>query len=163
MSSPPTSPTRPPHVGTAPEADARPVLRRLCYEPEPGRAGGPPITPRAVLSRPPPTPRAPDEEPGARAAITGVLRIACEVLDGRRPPAHLARHADPAVLRYWRVAAQRRHVRTPARFGRIRLCHPRAGCAEVAVTVLLDGGVRALAARFEHDGERWRAVSVRLG
>lgn len=168
MSSPAISPTRAPHVGPAPldadtDADARPVLRRLCYEPEPGGPDGPPVTPRAVLRRPPPAPPAPDEEPGARAAVTGVLRIACEVLDGRRPPAHLARHAEPAVVRYWRVAAQRRHVRAPARFGRIRMCHPRAGCAEVAVTVLLDGGVRALAARFEHDGDRWRAVAVRLG
>jgi hypothetical protein len=86
-----------------------------------------------------------------------------EVLDGRRPPAQLAVHVEPPVLRYWRAAAQQRLVRSPARFARIRLCLPRCGVAEVAVTCDIDGRARALAARFERDPRGWRCTALRLG
>lgn len=140
----------------------RPRLRRVVYEPAPGEAplrtapaGSAPIRPA-----PPPAVVPPD----AREPITRLLRLACEVLDGRRPATHLAPHADPSVLRCWRAAAQRRPARrSPARFRRVRLCHPRPDAAEVAVAVELDGGVRALAARFDLRGGRWRWTAVRLG
>lgn len=98
-----------------------------------------------------------------------VLRLACEVLDGRRPPTQLATHVDESVVRYWRAVAERRRTRpgrpTPgrARFARMRLCHPHAEAAEVAVAVELDGGIRALAARFDHRDGRWRCTAIRLG
>jgi hypothetical protein len=140
----------------------RPRLRRVAYEPAPGEA-----LPRTAPGGPPPARPAPPpvaDPPAAREPITRLLRLACEVLDGRRPAAQLAAHADESVLRCWRVAAAQRPLRrSPARFRRVRLCHPRPDAAEVAVTVELDGGVRALAARFDlHDG-RWRWTAVRLG
>lgn len=101
--------------------------------------------------------------PGVRESVTHVLRLACEVLDGRRPHTHLTCHVDESVLRYWRVAASRRRVRSRARFTRIRIAHPHPAAAEVAVAVELDGGVRALAARFDRVGPHWRWTAARLG
>lgn len=101
--------------------------------------------------------------PGVRESVTHVLRLACEVLDGRRPHTHLACHVDESVLRYWRAAASGRRVRSPARFARVRITHPHPGAAEVAVAVELDGGVRALAARFDLAGPHWRWTAARLG
>lgn len=140
-------------------------LRRVCYEPRPGdradRPGeaGPLWCPGRTRSV-----AAPVAVPGVQEAVTRILRTACEVLDGRRPPQHLARHVDDSVLRYWRVAASRRQVRSPARFNRLRIDHPHADAAEVAVAVELDGRVRALAARFDRtDDARWLWTAVRLG
>lgn len=113
----------------------------------------------------PPPPRVPclPEHPDVGTTVTRLLRLACEVLDGRRAPAHLAVHAEPPVLRYWRAAAgPRRHTR-PARFGRVHLHHPRAGATEVAVVLEADGRARALAARFDLVDGRWRWTAVRLG
>jgi hypothetical protein len=99
----------------------------------------------------------------AHHAAGRILRLALEVLDGRRPPAQLGTHFAAAPLRYWRAATGQRTARAPARCGRLRLCLPRPGVAEVAVTCLVDGRHRALAARFErHDG-RWCCTAVRLG
>jgi Family of unknown function (DUF6459) len=105
----------------------------------------------------------PAESIEARHAITRQLRTALEVFDGRRPPAHIADQVAPSVLRYWRAAAQQRHPRRPSRFTRIRLCLPRSGVAEVAVTCEVDGRVRALAARFERTRGRWLCTALRLG
>jgi hypothetical protein len=44
----------------------------------------------------------------------------------------------------------------------MRLCLPRSGVAEVAVTCELDGRVRALAARFEHRRAGWCCTVLRL-
>lgn len=160
-----TAPTAPSSALVAPApAPARPGphLRLVRYEPAPGEAP----------AEPPPAPRpsgppagAADDPPGAREAITRLLRLGCEVLDGRRPTAQLAAHSEEEVVRYWRVVAARRPAarRSPARFRRIRLCHPRPDAAEVAVAVELDGGVRALAARFDLRDGRWRWTVVRIG
>ncbi|WP_300016797.1 Rv3235 family protein [Pseudonocardia sp.] len=143
---------------------APPTLRRVAGEPD-AAVDLPPPRPRAPAPEPP-APRRP--RPGAREAATVVLRIACEVLDGRRPATHLATHVDGSVLRYWRATvAQRgtgsdRRRRSPARFARMRVCHPHPEAAEVAVAVEVDGGVRALAARFDHCDGRWRCTAMRL-
>jgi hypothetical protein len=44
----------------------------------------------------------------------------------------------------------------------MRLCLPRSGAAEVAVTCELDGRVRALAARFERRRAGWCCTVLRL-
>ncbi|WP_240157658.1 Rv3235 family protein [Pseudonocardia broussonetiae] len=139
-----------------------PHLRLVRYEPAPGEA--PPEPPAAPRPSGPPA-GVTDDPPGAREAITRLLRLGCEVLDGRRPTAQLAAHSEEEVVRYWRVVAARRPAarRSPARFRRVRLCHPRPDAAEVAVAVELDGGVRALAARFDLRDGRWRWTVVRIG
>ena len=147
-------------VGTvAGPAPARPRLRRLRYEPDSGQEAPAPAPPPA-RERPADAAR---EFVDAHRAITRVVRLALEVLDGRRPPAQLTSHFAPGPLRYWRAATGQRTARAPARCGRLRLCLPRTGVAEVAVTCELDGRFRALAARFEHAGGRWRCTALRLG
>jgi hypothetical protein len=140
-----------------------PRLRRMRYEPEPGAvpARVPAPAPHPVdhdLPRPADTER-------VRRALAGTVRLALEVLDGRRPQAHLGRHFDAAALRYWSVATHRRRVRAPARVVRILLCLPRPGAAEVTAVCDIDGRVRALAARFEQrdPAAAWRCTALRLG
>ena len=154
-----TAPTRtaPARVPPCPDTPGRPRIRRAAYEPGRGtaRPRTAPIPGHGVPALP--------EHPGAREALGRLLRLAGEVLDGRRPESHLAAHADPAVLRCWRVAAGARRRRTPARLGPLRIDHPRAGAAEVAAVLHVDGAVRALAARFDLTDGRWRWTAVRLG
>jgi len=142
------------------------------YEPEPGAGGAdPPLLVRPVLEPAEPAPstlesESESESAEAHHAVARVLRLALEVLDGRRLPAHLSPHFEEPVLRYWRVATQQRRVRSPARFTRMRLCLPRSGVAEVAVTCDIDGRSRALAARFERGEDPragWRCTTLRLG
>jgi hypothetical protein len=140
----------PPLQPASPDVEPDPAAADL---PAPGRRTGPSVGEQA--------PRAESIE--ARHAITRQLRTALEVFDGRRPPAHIADQVAPSVLRYWRAAAQQRHPRRPARFTRIRLCLPRSGVAEVAVTCDIDGRARALAARFERTRGRWLCTALRLG
>jgi len=93
-----------------------PRLRRMRYEPEPGAPPGPAHTStRHVRAAPVPTEPVVGDPDGVRRALTGPLRLAMEVLDGRRPFTQLGRHFDAAALRYWRAAAHRRQVRAPAR------------------------------------------------
>jgi hypothetical protein len=140
---------------------ARPRVRRVRYEPGPG---DPPA--RAAPPAPPPdgaARAAAREFVEAHRVVTRILRLALEVLDGRRPPVQLAPHFAPGPLRYWRAATAQRTARAAARHGRLRLCLPRAGAAEVAVTCRIDGRVRALAARFERLDAAWCCTAVRLG
>jgi hypothetical protein len=110
----------------------------------------------------PRVPRLPDH-PDARVVVVRALRLACEVLDGRRPFAHLAAHAEPVVLRYWRAAAATRRSASPTRIGHPHLQHPCDGAAEVATALVVGGRPRALAARFDLVDGRWRWTAVRLG
>jgi hypothetical protein len=142
-----------------PPAPERPRLRPVRYEPLPGQAPARTAPAEASPDRPP---RAAREFVEAHHAAARILRLALEVLDGRRSPLQLVPHFDPGALRYWRAAAGRRTARAPARHGRIRLCIPRSGVAEIAVTCRVDGAYRALAARFERTDDRWRCVAVRL-
>jgi hypothetical protein len=136
-------------------------LRPARYEPEPGGERPASRRPPAPPVRPPATPA---EVADAQRRIAPVLRLALEVLDGRRPPAHLGEHAAPPVLRYWRAACGQRRVRSPARLQRMRVCLPAPAVAEVAAVCTIDGRVRALAARFERGRHlRWSCTAVRLG
>lgn len=101
----------------------------------------------------------------AHQAVARVFRLAFEVLDGRRQAAHLARHVDAGVLRYWQVVVRQRRLRRPARLRQMRLCLPQPAAAEVAVVCDIDGRVRAIAARFERavgGPAAWRCTALRL-
>lgn len=141
-------------------APAQPRLRPVPYEPLPGQAPAraAPVEP-PVRERPAGTAR---EFFDAHRAATRILRLALEVLDGKRAPMQLAAHFAPRPLRYWRAASGQRATRVPVRHGRIRLCIPCPGVAEVAVTCRVDGTYRALAARLERADDRWRCTAVRL-
>jgi hypothetical protein len=138
----------------------------MTYEPGPGANGAVVALPVPRPPAPVATPEAPAELAHAHRAAGRILRLALEVLDGRRPPAQLTGHVTAPVLRYWRAATQQRSVRSPARFTRMRLCLPQPGIAEVAVACAMDGRVRAIAARFERTDDTstgWQCTVLRLG
>lgn len=150
----------PPPAVPLPSA-AAPRLRRMRYEPGPGTVA--PVSTAAAPSPAESDPHADTER--MRRVLAGTVRLAMEVLDGRRPSTQLRRHFDAAALRYWRVAAHQRRVRAPARVVRMLLCLPRPGAAEVTAICDIDGRVRALAARFEQPDPAagWRCTALRLG
>ena len=135
---------------------------RLCplrYEPRPGA--------RAVVVRrvvPPPEPDVPPpmDTQGVRRSVGTTLRLAVEVLDGRRPPEQLATRLDPGTLGRWRAARACRRTSGVSRLLRLRLCLPHAEAAEVAAVCRIDGRVRALAARFERHGPAWTCTHLQL-
>ncbi len=109
----------------------------------------------------------------ARAGATAVLRLVIEVVDGRRPAAHLERSVSPAVLSYVAAALSaglrgRRPGREgPARIRSVHLQLPGEGIAEVSAVWQRAGRVAALAARFEQAEDArplgWRCTFLRLG
>lgn len=153
-------------AGTTAATDpSGPRLRLIRYEPDPGEpppAGPPRPTPLVA----PPVWEPEETERAARPAAARVLRLALEVLDGRRPASQLAAHLEPRALRYWRAALPASRPAVPSRLLRLVLCVPATGVAEVAAVCRIGGRVRALAARFEQAGAdrtRWRCTVVRLG
>jgi hypothetical protein len=120
------------------------------YEPDPDRpaVGRPPT---AQARRPHvATVNHPVDAADLRPGIARVLRVALEVLDGRRPLAQLAPHLAPSAVRYVRAAtAQRPPLREPARLTSLHVCRPGDGTAEVAAVYRRGPRARALAARFE--------------
>jgi hypothetical protein len=149
-----------------PAARAAPLIRTALHPPDrrPHANGG-----EGPKTGPGPTFRAlsgetrPEERAETHRVLARHLRTALEVLDGHRPIAQLADLFAPPALRYWLTATRQHRGPGPARFIRMRLCLPRSGVAEVAVTVEIDGRPRALAARFERRGTRWLCTAVRLG
>jgi len=172
----PAAPTAAPRAPatSAPHHAAPPRLRLLRYEPAatlhvhpfPPPPPGPIPPVAAGVARELAPEIAPEitaaERAQAEQAVGRLLRAALEVLDGRRPSAHIAARVSPPVLRYLQLATGRRHARRPVRLRRMRLCLPRSGVAEVAVTCELDGRVRALAARFERRRAGWCCTVLRL-
>jgi hypothetical protein len=131
-----------------PAAWARPPrLRLLRYEPD---GPPPPQPPTAPVRRPQVVPADPVDPADLRRCIERVVRLALEVLDGRRPLAQLAPYLTPSAVRYVRAAvAQRPPVREPARMTSLHVRRPGAGVAEVAAVYRRGPRARALAARFE--------------
>jgi Family of unknown function (DUF6459) len=113
------------------------------------------------------------EQAAAGAGATAVLRLVIEVIDGRRPAAHLERSMSPAVLSYLAAAlsaglrARRPGPRDRARLCSVHLQLPRSGIAEVSAVWQHAGRIAALAAAFEQaDDARplgWRCTYLRLG
>jgi hypothetical protein len=135
---------------------------------------GPPPPPTAPARRPQVVPADPGDPADLRRCIERVLRLALEVLDGRRPLAQLAPHLAPNAVRYVRAAvAQRPPLREPARMTSLHVRRPGAGVAEVAAVYRRGPRARALAARFDGGGParvphpapdrpQWRCVILRL-
>lgn len=141
---------------------AAPTVCRLRYEPTPGSHAPLPTRRRAVA---PPEPYVlPSlDEPRARRAVGSTLRLAIEVLDGRRTPDQLEARLDPSVLGYWRAEAARKRSSVASRVLRLRVFLPHPDAAEVAAVCRIDGRVRALAARFERRGGAWCCTVLQLG
>ncbi|WP_051342896.1 Rv3235 family protein [Pseudonocardia spinosispora] len=166
---------------TAPPVRRLPVVRPL---PEPDMAlapkvDAPPLTLDVVASDADGT--HPDVQRRLRDRVQIVLRLALEVVTGRRPAAQLRGLVTDPVLRYIRAAAEQnttrngRPPRTPTArpVGRpglrtVHICRPDQDVAEVSVVWQLHGRCRAVAARFEittptHGERHWRCTELRLG
>ncbi|MEJ3657763.1 Rv3235 family protein [Actinomycetes bacterium KLBMP 9759] len=107
-----------------------------------------------------------EEHAAAHRQIAIVMRLAMEVLDRRRPAAQLGSSFELDALHYWRALAQRRRPRARARVQRLLVQLPSSAVAEVTAVCVIDGRVRALAARFDRPtepGARWRCTALRLG
>lgn len=152
----------------------QPRLRALRYEPEPDTGPAQLALPTGTPGPPPPPGRPPAaqrtlEDGTVRRRAQGTVRLILEVLDGRRPVAHLNRHLEPGPLRYVAAAAGTRGGARrdgSARMRSLRLDQPRLGAAEVAAVCLLGGRIRALAARFELFDDAvggWRCTALRIG
>ncbi|MGH3941291.1 MAG: Rv3235 family protein [Pseudonocardiaceae bacterium] len=142
-------------VEPRPQLPQRPVLRRLTdILPLPAPAVSVPLP--ATL---------PPADLAAAAQVERVLRVAVEILGGRRPARQLA-----AVLRY-DVLAHLVTLQTVAgnlqpRVGKVLTRPQGPGILEAVALVTLSTGVRALAARFEQQvddrGSRWLCTALQL-
>jgi hypothetical protein len=95
-----------------------------------------------------------------------VLCLLVEVLDGRRPLAHLSGYVEPQPLRYVRALLPRPGAaRSTSRLTSLHVSRPRVDAIEVAAVRRAGGRARVLVARFEGRPEeqaRWRCVTLRL-
>jgi hypothetical protein len=123
----------------------------------------------------------PSREPWASGlAVAGlevrtVLQLTMETLDGRRPRSQLGGRLSKEVLRYLAAASGRLDPPTDRRAAALRgrhgppglhsvhLSHPAEGITEASAVWRHRGRFRALAARFEWTGTRWRCTALRLG
>lgn len=163
---------RPPTNGDTPAGPI--VVRRLTM----CTPAGPPRSGPAPLAEPQPD-LDPDDPPpagmrGARVEVGTVLRMALEVLDGRRAAVQLRGRLDEPAWGYLAALAGRLTTnggrpapaagRTPApALHSLRLYQPAVGVAEASAVWRYRGRHRALAARFEWSTDRWRCTALRLG
>ena len=149
---------------TGPSDHAGPRLRLLRPEPEPDEDG--PIVAPAI-----PVPHRPvtvdlRPTPDLRRRAHQVLRLTLEVVDGRRPLAHVAPHLEPRALRYVRAAcAVSPTARPPRRLTSLHVSRPSPGAVEVAAVHSAGERSRVVAARLEghpDDPARWRCSTLRL-
>ncbi|PRX25649.1 Rv3235 family protein [Actinoplanes italicus] len=115
----------------------------------------------------------------AKLAVRRFVRLCVEVLNGFRPAAHLRRMALPAgaaevvtqglagarraaSLRGGMSRAGARHQRRPTPVGVIgvKICEPRSGAVEVAVTLVTGDRTWAMAFRLELHQQTWAATAL---
>lgn len=119
-----------------------PVFRRLAECPRPV----------GVASIPSPRRSTPAEETSPPIDARTFVLLVLEVLDGRRPVAHLSElTADQRLVCRLRIA---RKVRATRLVG-FRVCHPARYAAEISATVRRGRRVLAVAARADWRGGRW--------
>lgn len=112
----------------------------------------------------------------AKLAVRRFVRLCVEVLNGFRPAAHLRRMALPAEAAdvvaqglagarraaSLRGSAGRRPQRRPAPVGvmGVKICEPRHGAVEVAVTLVTGDRTWALAFRLELHQQSWAVTAL---
>ncbi|WP_104524656.1 Rv3235 family protein [Blastococcus atacamensis] len=171
---PPASPALRPTVVPTPQPplEPRPALRlvqpgRLI--PRPAHRPGPP--PRQAIAAMPAdefgpvrSPRA--DLPPAVEAGHRLVRTTLEALAGRRPLTHVRDLTSPGV--FAALTAGRRPTwctasGAPLVVGRIRVCEPVDGVAEISAVAHRGGRAHAVAARLEGIDGRWRCTALQVG
>ena len=141
---------------SCPSLPYRPVLRRLVD-----------ILPAAVPATVvPPLPTAlPAIDPAAPVLAQRVLRAAVEILGGRRPAQQLSAVLSPELLAYL-VSLKLTAVHLEPRMRKVLAPQHTGGALEAVALVTLNTGVRALAARFDNQGDdhgsRWQCTALQL-
>lgn len=97
-----------------------------------------------------------------RVPVARILRLVLEVIDGRRPARQLDGVVAPSVLRYARAAHVAQRPTRVSRLQSLRVCRPTEQTLEAAAVVAFGQRVRAVAARFEHEQNRWRCHALRI-
>lgn len=146
------------------------------YEPAPvgtapAATGCPPPSSAALRRHTPRRMRAPHAPQAAppRAAVVfadSALRRVLEVVDRRRPLAHLKPMLAPALLDSVGALCRARPGAphgAAAKLARMRLHQAQPGAAEVSATYVRGERVRAIAARVELTGGRWQVTALQIG
>jgi hypothetical protein len=104
--------------------------------------------------------------PDARAAGRQLLVLALEALAGRRPLIQLQPVTSP---RTYAALTGRPHPAwcangtAPLVLGRVHVCEPVDGVAEVSAVAHRSGRAHAVAARLEGIDGRWRCTALQIG
>jgi hypothetical protein len=104
--------------------------------------------------------------PDARSAGRQLLVLALEALAGRRPLSQLQAITSP---RTYAALSGRRHPAwcaagtAPVVLGRVHVCEPVDGVAEVSAVAHRSGRAHAVAARLEGLDGRWRCTALQIG
>jgi Family of unknown function (DUF6459) len=106
------------------------------------------------------------ELPDPRAAGRQVVTVALEALAGRRPLAQLRPLTSAGV--FAALTGGRRPpwcgtTGSPLLVGRVHVCEPVDGVAEVSAVAHRDGRAHAVAARLEGIDGRWRCTALQVG
>ena len=177
----------------APDATAAgtPLHLRLVATPQPPLSdGGRPVAaltlPGVAVPRPahrpgprprPDRPFAPDADfgptwssrndlPAPAVAGRSVLVLALEALSGRRPIGQLRTVTTPglfAALSGGRRPAWCAGGTAPVILGRVHVCEPVDGVAEISAVARRTGRAHAVAARLEGLDGRWRCTALQIG
>ncbi|WP_053387130.1 Rv3235 family protein [Leucobacter japonicus] len=156
---PPSRPVAPRHLHAVPAPAATPSAIRPRHTAQPAK----PLAAR-IPSQPDQAPEAPP------AAIVQKLALfAFEVLEGMRSASQIATWITPGVvaalqsrraLRAERECVTRDRRRRVAVPGPAHLCRPLPQVVEASVVLHLDSRSTAVALRFEHRDDRWRATDI---
>jgi hypothetical protein len=104
--------------------------------------------------------------PDAAAAGRSLLVLALEALAGRRPLSQLRPLTSP---RTYAALTTRRHPawcaagQSPLVLGRLHVCEPVDGVAEISAVAHRNGRAHAVAARLEGLDGRWRCTALQIG
>lgn len=104
--------------------------------------------------------------PDARTAGRQLLLLALEALAGRRPLSQLQPVTSPRT--YAALTTRRRPVwcaagTAPLVLGRVHVCEPVDGVAEISAVAHRSGRAHAVAARLEGLDGRWRCTALQIG
>jgi hypothetical protein len=106
------------------------------------------------------------ELPHARDAGRRLLTTTLEALAGRRPLTQLRPLTSPGVFTALSTGRRPRWCAdgaSPIVLGRVHVCEPVDGVAEVSAVALRAGRAHAVAARLEGIDGRWQCTAVQIG
>ena len=104
--------------------------------------------------------------PSPAEAGRSIVLLALEVMTGRRPVTQLRGVTTPGLFASLSAGRRPRWCATgtaPLVLGRVHVCEPVDGVAEVSVVARRAGRAHAVAARLEGLDGRWRCTALQIG